>query len=446
MRLSARLLRVQAVLLLCLLMSLCGYPCAIARAAVANVQRVSDNPDAELKDFDLVRLQEQLRTMPPGAERNYFAGVLANREGRPADSIRLLEKALPKIRATDSARAIIALQSLADDFTKTFRYREADSVYEDLLSHFATQMDPQELLATQHSAGEVHILRDAPPQTIDLRGPVRLKIKRNPIGFWVARLKVNSVSGPWLLDTGANMSLVSRSFARRLGLKPLPGEAEGRGGTGIETPEQIALLPSLSIGGATLHNVVVLILDDADLNLRLGRLHYQIEADLGYPVLRALGAITFYQDGRFEAGAATRANTTDTRMFMHVMMPVIECGVEGEELPFSFDTGAFGAQLSMRYYQRFRGESRSWKKATNTDWGVGGVVKRKIYIQPNLELTVGAAKTTLAHVPIFPEHLNASASDDTYGTLGPSFAKGFASFTIDFNTMTFSLGPALHKP
>jgi hypothetical protein len=39
-----------------------------------------------------------------------------------------------------------------------------------------------------------------------------------------------------------------------------------------------------------------------------------------------------------------------------------------------------------------------------------------------------------------------SGFDAMYGNLGEDLVKGFASFTIDFNRMTFSLGPALDEP
>ena len=253
MRLPTRLLRVPAGVFLWLLMGLCVYVCAVAQAAVANPQGAAEGPDAKLKNFELGRLQGQLHSMPPGAERDYIAGVLANRQGRTADSIRRLEKALPAIRATEPARAAIALRALAYDFTDTFQYREAAGAFDDLLDHFAAESDQGD----RDDAGVARVLRDAPPQTIEWRGPVRLKIKRDPIASWVAQLDANGVSGPWLLDTGANMSVVSRSFAARLGLKPLPGTARTQASTtGIENPLRIALVPSITVGGADRKSVV----------------------------------------------------------------------------------------------------------------------------------------------------------------------------------------------
>jgi hypothetical protein len=43
-----------------------------------------------VKEFRMSALETRLQTMQPGPERDFFAGVLANRNGRIGDSILLL--------------------------------------------------------------------------------------------------------------------------------------------------------------------------------------------------------------------------------------------------------------------------------------------------------------------------------------------------------------------
>jgi hypothetical protein len=94
-----------------------------------------------VKEFRLPALESRLQTMQPGSERDYFAGVLANRSGRIDDSILLLNRALPNLRESQAKRAAIALEALADDYNKSFRYADAARTYDDLLAHFAGQLD-----------------------------------------------------------------------------------------------------------------------------------------------------------------------------------------------------------------------------------------------------------------------------------------------------------------
>lgn len=101
-------------------------------------------------------------------------------------------------------------------------------------------------------------------------------------------------------------------------------------------------------------------------------------------MFQALGAITFLREGIFEAGDAARHNAVTTRLYMKLLTPVIECGVEGKQLPFTFDTGASGSSLSVEFYKRFRANAGSWKKGENASGGAGGIVRRKIYLQAKL--------------------------------------------------------------
>jgi hypothetical protein len=403
-----------------------------------------DGPDQELKEFRLGDLEARLPTMEPVPEREYFAGVLANREGRIPESIQLLKSVLPGIRTSHPDRAAVALQALADDYIKSFQYGDAAQVYDDLLTHFSGQLGPDELKGTKDDAGLARILREAPAQTVTWDGAVRLKTERNPLNSMNVDLTVNGVQGPWLLDTGANLSVVSKSFAERLGLKFLPGVTQTQAGlTGIENPLRVALLPTLPMGGATLHNVVALVLDDANLNINLGKQAYQINGIIGYPVFQALRTITFLHDGEFEAGDEARAAGTGARMYMNQLTPIIECKVEGSDLPFSFDTGASSTDLLVRYYQQFHSASKGWKRSKTMSAGAGGVVKRKIYIQPQVKIGIGDKTVTLEKVPIYTSGTGTDTNEQLYGNLGQDVVADFESFTLDFSTMTFSLGNLL---
>lgn len=404
---------------------------------------IAGGPDAEVKEFRFDDLEASLRTMEAGPEHDYFAGVLANRVNHIAESIPLLNGALPSLRILHPGRAAVALQALADDYIKSFQYANAAQAYDDLVTNFSNQLNPEQLQGTKDDAGVAQILRQAPAQTITWDGAVRLKTERNPLNSVNLELTVNGVRGPWLLDTGANLSVVSKSFADRLGLKFLPGVGQTQAGlTGIENPLRVALLPMLQMGGATLRNVVVMVLDDASLKVGLGKHSYQIDGIIGYPVFQALGTITFLSDEEFEAGDKTRQSATGARMYMKMLSPVIECGVEGKDLPFSFDTGASSTNLFVRYYDRFRSESRNWKKGENKSFGAGGLVKRIIYIQPQVNLNIGDKTVTLKRLPIYTSGTG-SDTDDLYGNLGQDVVSKFDSFTLDFTRMVFSLGQPL---
>ena len=115
--------------------------------------------DTYVQEFRVEQLAAALQRMLPGPERDYFEGVLANRTGHVDESIRLLNNALPKIRASHRDRAAVALEILADNYNKAFRYADAGKAYDDLLAHFSDQLKGDHLQGTKDDAGVVHLLR-----------------------------------------------------------------------------------------------------------------------------------------------------------------------------------------------------------------------------------------------------------------------------------------------
>jgi predicted aspartyl protease len=391
--------------------------------------------ETDLKDFRLRALEARVQMMPEGSERDYFSGMLAVRSGQFDEGILRLNRTLPRFRESDPKRAAMALEAIATAYRANNRYGDAAGAYAELAERFAGHLDR----FPDDDAALARILSGTPPQTITWQGPVRLKTSTNPLGLPVADLTVNGVRGPWLLDTGANQSVVTQTFAKRLGLKPLPGVASvGSGLTGLKTSVQVAVLPAMQLGGAILKNVVIMILADASLRIGSGPDAYQINAILGYPIFRALAAVTFTH-GEFLAGDAAEKNIRGTRMYMRGLTPAIECEVEGQPLLFTFDTGASSTDLSVRYYELFRHEAESWKKHTVESAGAGGSTQQDVYLQPMVVLRVGPATVRLKDVSVLPVRTNAGI-DVLFGNLGHDFVAGFERFSLDFSTMTFSLG------
>jgi predicted aspartyl protease len=423
------MVRVLAVIALLSGCSTIGRPVPIAGLVSDN-----DDPDAEVRDFRIGALTAKVRLMTPGVDRDYFSGILASRSARTEESLLLLKRALPELRKTQPQRAAIALKAVAEAYLASYRYREAAQAYDDLEQHFAEDLRRD----VGSDAALARLLSDVSAQTVEWVEPVRLPMSRNPIGSLVSEIAIDGLSEQWLLDTGANQSVVSRSYAQRLGLVPLNGVASvGSGITGLSSSLQVAVIPQLPLGGATVRNVIVLILDDANLRLGTGPEAYQIHAILGYPVLKGLGQVTFTRDREFLAGQ-TGGATVSVPMFVRGLTPAIECEVEGQRLPFTLDTGASSSDFSVRYYERFAQGATNWSRRTVESGGAGGTVTRDVFIQPAVNMKIGDASFVLRNVQIVPTRMN-TGLDLLFGNLGQDFVDGFKSFTLDFVKMTFSV-------
>jgi len=394
--------------------------------------------DGDLREMRWTELEQRVQAMPAGTDRDYFEGMLANREGQEEKSAKLLSEAIPKLGAKERQRAARGTATLADDYAKLYRYKDATEEYT-ILKKYAADMDPAEMDEIKDDTGVLAVMSDYPPQKIERGAAERVKTQRSAIGTIDATLKVNGVEGDWILDTGANLSCVTKSFAKRLGLKVSEGAGQTKGGTnGLENPVHLALLPELDFAGAKIRNVVVMVFDDANLNINLGEgKTYQIEGIIGYPVFRALGASTFAKDGYFEAREA-RQGAGFSRIFMNRLNVLVQGEVERKKLLFSFDTGASDSEFTKKYFDAFPGQFKDLKSKDMDTGGAGGTTHYVAYELPTARMEIGGEDVELSKVMVLTS-LVGTGLDELYGNLGQDLIGQFGSFTVDFGRMRFSL-------
>ena len=368
--------------------------------------------------------------------RAYFEGVLANRRNDLQRSIDLLQPLVPKLKTNDSHRAAVALRSLADDYLKSFRYADADRAYSYLLSNYAKEYEAGDRQALEDDANTVRLLKDAPPQTVDLSGSFTLATHHSKLGTIDTDVTVNGVTNSWILDTGANFSVVIESVAKKMGLKLSEGTAQTQGASGAENPLHTAIIPEIKVETATVHNVVALVMPDNSMDVNFGRGHYQIEAILGYPVLSALGQITFTKDNRFVAGGG--GDESGSPIYMQQLNPLLQCRIEGRDLLLMFDTGADSTSLTAKYYHAFPEQFTGISQTKHGVGGAGGVKVLNAYKLAEVRIGVGGQIAVMKDVSVLTDTLG-SDFDLLYGTVGRDLTDQFKSFTLDFKTMRFRL-------
>ncbi len=396
--------------------------------------------DADIDRFEFAELRNGIAALPPSLARDYYAGMLANRAGQPADSAGLLERSLPWARQSDPKRVAWALEALADDYVKTFRYADAVRAYQDLFQNYSGQLEQAQKKDDDDDYQALKLMRDAPPQTIQLDGPIALPTHRNAALDTIdADLTVNGVTESWIIDTGANFTTVSESFARRLGIRLSENKAQTQGITGAENELRVAILPELRLGGAVVRNVVLLVLKDDNLNVPAGpKKHYQIQAVLGYPVLQALGRFTLTRDHQFLAGPASPGSESGAPLYMYKLSPLMECRLGSRPLLFAFDSGADKSVFTDRYFRDFPNQFHGLHKRRYGMGGAGGVRKMKVFYLPEARLDVGGVTATLRNVPVLPRF--ATNLNKFYGNLGRDLTDAYDYFTVDLANMRLSLG------
>jgi predicted aspartyl protease len=155
-----------------------------------------------------------------------------------------------------------------------------------------------------------------------IRGEIRRDLLFAPV-------TVNGHDSKALLDTGSNMSVVSQSEARRLGLR-IVGSAR------IGTAEQFA------IGGLRMRHVAFWILSDEEPPFR--DLPEGERVVLGLPAFLAMGGLRWRPDGAIEIGIRIAGH--EPNLCFDKMNPMVRVEAQGKSLEMLLDTGSSRTYLA----------------------------------------------------------------------------------------------------
>jgi hypothetical protein len=371
----------------------------------------------------------------PLSDRNLWEGILANRRNQVSESIRLLEPLAHTLIGGPADRAELALCSLADDYAKSFRYGDAADTYA-VLSRLPGYKEDDSGCEAGLEAERWGLLRQSPPQSTAIAGPFTLAENRTAAGLLEVLVRAPNFSDHWILDTGANLSAVTRTVAQQLGLTLSAATSTAQGSGGIFVRVHTAVVPEIQMGRATIRNVPVLVFEDADLSFP--KLSYQIHGSLGFPVLQSLGRISFHSDGRF-AVHETRARQTapPANLYLDGFTVLIETEVGGKQHLLTLDTGATGTFLSSQYYQEHKHEFDAEEPRELELIGAGGSTIIRSYVLPDVTFNIGGRGVQLHDVYVLTEPTGVPT--EFSGNLGQSSIGLLSSYTLDFRNMTLSV-------
>jgi Aspartyl protease len=364
-----------------------------------------------------------------------FEGILANRRNQVSKSIRLLEPLTHTLIEGPADRAELGLCTLGDDYAKSSRYGAAADTYS-LLSRLPGYKEDDAGCKAGLEAERWGLLRESPAQITTITGPFTLEENRTPAGLLEVPVQAPHFSDHWILDTGANLSAVTRTVAAQLGLTLSAATSTAQGSSGILVRIHTAVIPEIQIGRATIRNLPVLVFEDNALSFR--QMSYQIHGSIGFPVLQSLGRITFHSDGRFAVHEAPlRQKARPANLYLEGFTVLIETEIGGKQHLLTLDTGATGTFLSKQYYEEHKAEFDAEEPRELEMIGAGGSTVIHSYVLHDATFNIGGRGVELHDVYVLTEPTGLPA--EFAGNLGQSAVGLLSSYTLDFRNMTLSV-------
>jgi hypothetical protein len=174
---------------------------------------------------------------------------------------------------------------------------------------------------------------------------------------------INGVHGTYWFDTGAELSVLTESEAKRFGLRVLPTSVEVGDVNGTQVNTRIAVADELSIGSIRMKHVAFLVLPDNQ--PPFNEQSPGSRGLIGIPVLLAFERFVWGADKSFEIGTkSSLKNAPHAALCFDGNHPVVQVAYDKQPLAFALDTGATNTDLYPPFASAFPELIRS---ATKTD-------------------------------------------------------------------------------
>jgi len=328
-----------------------------------------------------------------------------------------------------SEQAHAAHSLLAGVYLRYGQYRKALSQVDEMLVLEPADSDAKSvrpLLAA---------LSSSPDQSIGRRHSSRLSLHREGADFGVP-VFINGTPATYTFDTGANLSLLSESEAKRLGLAVRDVESSMEVMTGARVSLRIAIASEFTVGAFRLKHVAFLVFPDDQPpfnDLPMGE-----RGIIGIPVLLAFQSFSWGSDGSFEI-SAPRRRLAHSDLCFDGQIPVADVQFENRSLSFSLDTGAEVTYLYPPFAAAFPDlVKEQGKKESQKVTGVGSSAQVESSTLPKLQLGVGGIATILQPARILLAQTTAG-SKLFDGNLGMDLLTQAQRTTLDFRSMTLTL-------
>jgi hypothetical protein len=376
-------------------------------------------------------------------QKQLVRGVLANRENKPEESVKLLQPLLDELERAKNAPGAeekLLRKSLAEDYLRMGDYAQANQAYLELEYRMAASMTPEERDAMELPIKLLPLAIHNPKMTVEAGDAFVLPYDRDALGLTDVPVFIDAESHDWMLDPTAPFNLICRSTARSVGLKISPESATVHTITGKAIEVHMTVIPRFTIGTVTYRNMTAFVFNDADYYFPGSA--YQVRGVLGYPAVSALGNVTVSsEESRIEVQPGDKGErlTGGARFYLDGDQVVAALGKPGAERMYVVDAGGQQTYLTSRWYSEHSTEFDGKKMQLMELPGARRKPPVPAYVAEAVTLDVGGTPVKLHYLQVLTQPLDAAAVDDSYGTLGVDALDELKSYTFDYRTMRFTV-------
>ncbi len=373
----------------------------------------------------------------PGYELNEWqheliSSFILNLKGDYTSSSRLVNKLMQENSADipDSLKKML-LEVKMKNAVNLGDYITAAEVSKIVLNDFLPYLDSDETADTKNSLVIWSAASGISPCAAYVTGDTKLTTKHDLAGLVNIPVTCGGVLEDFIFDTGANFSVVSSSYAKKMKMRMLDGKFMVGSVTGKEIESQLAVADELLIGNIKVKNVLFLVMPDESLSFAGGM--YVINGIIGLPVIRQLHEVHIYDDYLFIPKSPGKSPMKN--LLIDGFVTIIEVIEGNDSLAFTFDTGAKQTMLYSSYYKMKKAEiDKNYELQDIEFGGAGGTIKVKGFKLDEVTFSIGSSKQKLTGISLLTEQLK-DHDKSYFGNLGQDYMGSFKQMILNFDDM-----------
>lgn len=335
-----------------------------------------------------------------------------------------------KNRLNDTIMADL-LEIQSRNYGRMFQYKKVIEVSHKLLDEYPHLIDSAK---TKHYKENIELygkVADLEPTIIHKEENVEIKSTRNPMmNLVTVPVRCGGINKDFLFDTGAEMSCVSMSKAKQMGMTIYETDITVETSS-YEVKANLAVADSLYIGDILFERVLLLVVPI----MNIPELDFLISGIIGVPEMRLMEEVHIKKDGSIFIPKAVQEFTSQNMFYegLSGVYPIVRLNSGTDTLNMALDYGATQSYLSQKYLKEHQQEiEKKCESKETSDYGLGGKKNFKSYIIKDLPYKIGIKKSVLSSIPVKDCPTSAGEFD---GLIGQDIFLPFEEVKINFKNM-----------
>jgi predicted aspartyl protease len=319
-----------------------------------------------------------------------------------------------------------------DNYIKLFDYANAFKTSGILTTIFSKNYTKEELDDEQNTRRIWEVLKLQKPQIIESFSNHSVTTKKDKAGLITTNVLANNIETDFVFDTGAGISCITESLAKKLGFIILPdNNIEVMSFTGVKNKVLMGIAPVLNIGNITIHNAVFLVYPDTAFTFANGK--YIINGIIGFPIIKELGTVTI-EENSLSFSKNKTINNNDKNLFIDELRAIVMLNFKGKTLPFNFDSGAKTSSFNKSFYELFKSylDKNGSLVSEKTASAGGQEVTSEVLEIKDQQIQLGKNQINLPKLQVDKSDYGVYGKVN-YGNIGQDIIGQFKKVTISFD-------------